>query len=118
MSTQATGNDIHDLAQQAGFDIIDGEICAPDIDGGCTEEVKRLVNILRPTAPAVQAVQPVDRYISLYAEAEDLLTRLHEAHDDHYGYNPDDITWGHVGTLGHFVEILQYAMHAIPGQKT
>lgn len=118
MNTQATGNDTFALAQQAGFDIIDDQICAPDIDGGCTEEVERLVNLLRPTTPAVPSVQPVDRYMSLYAEAEDLLTRIHEAHDDHYGYNPDDITWGHVGTLGHFVEILQYAMHAIPGQKT
>ena len=29
-----------------------------------------------------------------------MLTRLQALSDDHFGYSPDEISWGHVGTLG------------------
>ena len=29
-----------------------------------------------------------------------MLTRLQALSDDHFGYSPDEVTWGHVGTLG------------------
>ena len=36
-----------------------------------------------------------------------MLTRLQALSDDHFGYSPDEITWGHVGTLGYYTELLK-----------
>ena len=35
-----------------------------------------------------------------------MLDRLKSLSDDHFGYAPDDINWGHVGTLAHYAELL------------
>ena len=40
------------------------------------------------------------------AEIDAMLDRLKNLSDDHFGYAPDDINWGHVGTLGHYAELL------------
>jgi hypothetical protein len=37
--------------------------------------------------------------VSKKAEIDAMLTRLQALSDDHFNYNPDDITWAHVGTL-------------------
>jgi hypothetical protein len=29
------------------------------------------------------------------------------AFDDHFNYSPDEIDWGHVGTLGYYAELLK-----------
>jgi hypothetical protein len=36
-----------------------------------------------------------------------MLTRLQALSDDHFGYSPDEIDWGHVGTLGHHAALLK-----------
>ena len=36
-----------------------------------------------------------------------MLTRLQALSDDHFGYSPDEITWGHVGALAHYAELLK-----------
>ena len=36
-----------------------------------------------------------------------MLTRLQALSDDHFNYSPDEITWGHVGTLGYYAELLK-----------
>ena len=36
-----------------------------------------------------------------------MLARLTELSDDHFGAEPDRITWGEVGTLGHYAELLK-----------
>lgn len=102
------------LAEQAGFSIIDGEICATEIDGECTLEVERLVSLLQPKTLAIESTRAVDRYIILYAEAEELLTYIRERHDVNYGIEPSTVSWPDVGTMGHFVEILQYALQSMP----
>jgi hypothetical protein len=33
--------------------------------------------------------------------------RLQALSDDHFNYSPDEITWGHVGTLGYYAELLK-----------
>ena len=38
-------------------------------------------------------------FVSKKAEIDAMLTRLQALSDDHFGYAPDDVTWGHVGTL-------------------
>jgi len=37
--------------------------------------------------------------------APDLESRAHS--DDHFDTHPDDIHWGHVGTLEHYAELLK-----------
>ena len=36
-----------------------------------------------------------------------MLTRLQALSDDHFNYSPDEIDWGHVGTLGYYAELLK-----------
>jgi hypothetical protein len=46
-------------------------------------------------------------FVSKKAEIDTMLTRLQTLNDDHFGYAPDDVTWGHVGTLAHYAELLK-----------
>jgi hypothetical protein len=46
-------------------------------------------------------------FVSKKAEIDTMLTRLQALRDDHFNYSPDDITWGHVGTLEHYAELLK-----------
>ena len=46
-------------------------------------------------------------FVSRKAEIDEMLTRLQALSDDHFNYSPDDIDWGHVGTLGYYVELLK-----------
>jgi hypothetical protein len=36
-----------------------------------------------------------------------MLARLTALSDDHFNVAPDDINWGHVGTLAHYAELLK-----------
>ncbi len=44
----------------------------------------------------------IDAFISAKLEIDDMLTRLQALSDDHFNTNPDEINWGHVGTLDHY----------------
>lgn len=46
-------------------------------------------------------------FVAHKAEIDALLARLQDASADHFGYAPDEINWGHVGTLGHYAELLK-----------
>jgi hypothetical protein len=46
-------------------------------------------------------------FVSKRAAIDAMLTRLQALSDDHFGYSPDAITWGHVGTLEHYAELLK-----------
>ena len=46
-------------------------------------------------------------FVSKKAEIDAMLTRLQALSDDHFNYSPDDIDWGHVGTLGYYAELLK-----------
>ncbi|MFN4282423.1 MAG: hypothetical protein ACK4NA_07270 [Alphaproteobacteria bacterium] len=48
-----------------------------------------------------------DAFVVKKTEIDMMLERLRALSDDHFGYAPDDIDWGHVGTLGHYAEILK-----------
>jgi hypothetical protein len=41
----------------------------------------------------------MNAFIARRAEIQDLLARLTDASDDHFGADPYAIDWGHVGTL-------------------
>ena len=36
-----------------------------------------------------------------------MLSRLQTLSDEHFGTAPNEVTWGHVGTLGHHAELLR-----------
>jgi hypothetical protein len=46
-------------------------------------------------------------FVSRKAEIDAMLARIQAHSDDHFGYAPDEITWGHVGTLEHDAELLK-----------
>jgi len=49
----------------------------------------------------------LDAFIVRKAEIDTMLGRLKALSDEHFGYSPDDINWGHVGTLAHYAELLK-----------
>ena len=51
--------------------------------------------------------QALAAFISKKAEIDAMLTRLQKLSEDHFGYAPDDVTWGHVGTLEHYAALLK-----------
>jgi hypothetical protein len=51
--------------------------------------------------------QALAAFVSNKAEIDTMLTRLKALSDDHFGYAPDEITWGDVGTLEHYAELLK-----------
>ena len=51
--------------------------------------------------------QALAAFVSRKAEIDEMLTRLQALSDDHFNYSPDQIDWGHVGTLGYYAELLK-----------
>ena len=49
----------------------------------------------------------LDAFIARKAEIDTMLDRLKALSEEHFGYAPDDINWGHVGTLAHYAELLK-----------
>jgi hypothetical protein len=46
-------------------------------------------------------------FVQNKAEIDAMLCRLQVLSDDHFHYSPDEIDWGHVGTLGYYAELLK-----------
>jgi hypothetical protein len=46
-------------------------------------------------------------FVAGKAEIDAMLTRLQTLSDDHFGVAPDEVTWGEVGSLGHYAELLK-----------
>ena len=46
------------------------------------------------------------------AEIDELLARLQGLSDDHFNVGPDEIHWGHVGSLGNYAEKLREIANA------
>ena len=49
----------------------------------------------------------LDAFIARKAEIDAALERLQALSDDHFDCAPEDIHWGHVGTLAHYAELLK-----------
>jgi hypothetical protein len=58
----------------------------------------------RNTRPNEEALAA---FVSSKAKIDAMLARLQSLSDDHFGYSPDAIDWGHVGTLGYYAELLK-----------
>ena len=46
-------------------------------------------------------------FIGKKAEIDEMLARLQTLSDDHFNAHPDEINWGHVGTLEHYASLLK-----------
>jgi hypothetical protein len=46
-------------------------------------------------------------FVGKKAEIDGMLERIRALSDDHFNYSPDEIDWGHVGTLGYYAEMLK-----------
>ncbi|KAB7742802.1 hypothetical protein F2P47_01335 [Parvibaculum sedimenti] len=51
--------------------------------------------------------QAIDAFIARKAEIDAMLERLAALSADHFDTSPDEINWGHVGTLAHYAELLK-----------
>jgi len=49
----------------------------------------------------------LDAFIARKTEIDAMLGRLAALSDDHFGANPEAITWADVGTLAHYAELLK-----------
>ena len=49
----------------------------------------------------------LDAFVSKKAEIDTMLARLQALSDEHFDWSPDEINWGHIGTLGHYAELLK-----------
>ena len=54
------------------------------------------------TRRATDNSKALDAFIAAKLEIDTMLERLKALSDDHFETNPDEINWGHVGTLNHY----------------
>jgi hypothetical protein len=51
--------------------------------------------------------QALNAFIKRKVEIDAALARLQALSDDHFGVHPDEVHWGHVGTLADYAELLK-----------
>lgn len=49
----------------------------------------------------------LDAFMTKKAEIDEMLARLQGLSDEHFNCHPDEINWGHVGTLEHYASLLK-----------
>jgi hypothetical protein len=49
----------------------------------------------------------IDAFMARKLEIDTMLERLMTLSDEHFDVGPDDVNWGHVGTLAHYAELLK-----------
>lgn len=49
----------------------------------------------------------LDAFIARKAEIDAMLARIQALSDEHFNWTPEEINWGHVGTLTHYSELLK-----------
>ena len=49
----------------------------------------------------------LNAFIGKKAEIDETLARLQGLSDNHFNAHPDEINWGHVGTLEHYASLLK-----------
>ena len=59
------------------------------------------------TRRAADNSNALDAFIAAKAEIDVMLERLKALSDDHFETHPDEINWGHVGTLEHYASLLK-----------
>jgi hypothetical protein len=49
----------------------------------------------------------LNAFVARKAEIDNMLGRLKALSDENFGYSPDAIHWGHVGSLDHYADLLR-----------
>ena len=49
----------------------------------------------------------LDAFMSKKAEIDAMLARLQALSDEHFNTHPDEVSWGHAGTLEHYANLLK-----------
>ena len=49
----------------------------------------------------------LQKFLAKKGEIDTMLTRLQALSDDHFNAAPDEVNWGHVGTLERYAELLR-----------
>jgi len=49
----------------------------------------------------------INAFIARKADFDAILARLQTLSADHFNWTPDEINWGHAGTMGHYAEMLK-----------
>lgn len=58
----------------------------------------------------------LDAYLQRMAMIRDKVEALRQLADDHFGHNPDDINWSHVGDLGRVDQALDDLLAIFDGE--
>lgn len=59
------------------------------------------------TRRATDNSKAIDAFVAAKLEIDAMLDRLQALSADHFDTSPDEINWGHVGTLSHYREKLR-----------
>jgi hypothetical protein len=54
------------------------------------------------TRRATDNTKALDAFLAAKTEIDAMLERLKALSDDHFQTDPDEVNWGHVGTLNHY----------------
>jgi len=49
----------------------------------------------------------LNAFMGKKAEIDEMLARLQSLSDEHFDARPDEVNWGHVGTLEHYASLLK-----------
>jgi len=60
-----------------------------------------------PTQNRPDDSKALDAFIAKKIEIDDMLERLAVLSADHFNVHPDEVHWGHVGTLQSYVDLLR-----------
>ncbi|MBM3535119.1 MAG: hypothetical protein FJX60_19020 [Alphaproteobacteria bacterium] len=61
----------------------------------------------RPCRFTPKTATALEAFVARKAEIDAMLDRLKALSDEHFGYIPEEINWGHAGTLAHYAEVLK-----------
>jgi len=62
---------------------------------------------LRAEKAARNREAALSAFIAKKAEIDIMLARLASLSDDHFNCHPDEVSWGHVGSLEHYASLLK-----------
>ena len=54
-----------------------------------------------------EATSALQAFVSRKAEIDAMLERLRKLSDDHFGFGPEEVHWGHVGRLADYAGLLR-----------
>jgi hypothetical protein len=64
------------------------------------------------TRRATDNSKALDAFMTTKFQIDAMLERLKALSDAHFESHPDEITWGHVGTLNHYASLLRQITHS------